>query len=240
METDPPPESAPHGPAPAQPPAASEPVPPAYQGHVYAAPVAPAALPLCRQHATPSPCIQPADAYRHDGFYLRVSGALGYVSFAGSGPSGDVSVSGLGLHGMYALGGTVGEGLVIAAALGATLVSDELNGLAGAPDVSAGEARLGVVVDWFPDPHDGWHVGGFVGLSGVVLSGADIVDGSGSAVGGTITGGYDWWIGPQWSLGLLANLSATTRARLLDRDGDETGYDLGGFAVTFGYALTLH
>src|ERR1700712_3192908 len=59
-------------------------------------PAAPPQMPACDTSATPSPCEQPADAYHHDGFYLRISGETQYLAVTGSGPNGSASLKGLG------------------------------------------------------------------------------------------------------------------------------------------------
>lgn len=67
-----------------------------------------------------------------------------------------------------------------------------------------------------------------------------IADSSGNAYSGTLLGGYDWWLGPQWSLGILAVLSASTSATLQDKDGNDTGYRFNALSAGLEYALTLH
>ena len=52
-------------------------------------------------------------------------------------------------------------------------------------------------------------------------------------------GGYDWWIGPEWSLGLHAEVTGTTSSRMRT-DDDDTGYDFHAFSLGIGYAITHH
>jgi hypothetical protein len=58
--------------------------------------------------------------------------------------------------------------------------------------------------------------------------------------GGALFGGYDFWIGPQWSLGLFAFGSGAPSVELVQRSGDKVGYTLGGWSVGLGSSFTLH
>jgi hypothetical protein len=215
------------------------------------APPPPAApLPPCENSGKPSPCAQPADAYRHDGFYLRLGGGVGYGSFSGTGPAGDASLAGFNPAGetLLAIGGNVAEGLVVAGAFHGSGVRATFEGAPPARDATAALGQLGVLVDWFPDPTGGWHVGGMAGLgviqivdAGVRDSGEAIVkDSGGTGFGGALLGGYDFWIGPQWSTGLYVIGSGVTSATLADRRGDKVGYSLAGWSLGLQYAFTHH
>jgi hypothetical protein len=205
-------------------------------------PVVQAPLPACELRASPSPCVQPEDAYRHDGFYLRIANETQYLGFLGSGPDGDASVKGLGSGGMLALGGTPLPGLV----LGGTLSSDMLRGkFNGRPQgeedkASIARAMLGAFVDWYPQADDGWHVGAAIGLAGITLTDSSIKDAVGAAFSAKLFGGYDWWIGPQWSLGVAALFAATPSTTLRDRDGDRNGYRFYTLSAGLAWSLTLH
>lgn len=96
------------------------------------------------------------------------------------------------------------------------------------------------MMDWFPTPTSGWHFGGLIGLGILGVSDSWIADSSGGAFAGTLLGGYDWWLGPQWSLGLLAMVSATTSASMIDDERTDTGYRFNALFAGVGYALTLH
>ena len=63
----------------------------------------------------------------------------------------------------------------------------------------------GLFADYYFDPTEGWHVLGLVGFSAAYSSAgpiaADVVPtGPGVALGA----GHEWWIGEQWSLGVMA------------------------------------
>lgn len=151
--------------------------------------------------------------HRHDGFYLRVNFGYGstWGSFDDSGPGNiDVDLSGSGLGFDVLAGGSPSPGFVIGGGLVVNqLFSADLEPVAGARsahDVQSG--LVGVFVDGFPKPNAGWHLGGLVGLASVTVK-----DGGGAektgGLGGAIWGGYDAWVGDEWSLGALLRFTAT-------------------------------
>jgi len=205
-------------------------------------PAVQAPLPACELRARPSPCVQPEDAYRHDGFYFRLTTETQYLTFLGSGPEGDASVKGMGSGGMLALGGTPLPGLVIAGMVSADTLRGKFNGRPQGQedDASMARAMLGVLVDWYPRADDGWHVGAAIGFAGITLTDASIADAAGAAFSAKLFGGYDWWIGSQWSLGLAALFAATPSTTLRDRDGDRNGYRFYTLSAGLAWSLTLH
>ena len=205
-------------------------------------PALPAELPACRPRAEPSPCTQPADAYQHDGFYLRFSTETDYLAVVGEGPDGSVSVKGLASGGTLAVGGTPVRGLVVAGVLGSAMLRGNLKGGAEDADerVSMARIQLGALADWYPDPSAGWHVGAALGLGALALTEASVPDAVGAAFSARVFGGYDFWIGPQWSLGLAATLTANTSSTLRDREGDKIGYRFYLLSAGVAWSLTLH
>lgn len=152
-------------------------------------------------------------------------------------------MKGLGTGGMLALGGTPLPGLVIAGTLSSDMVRGKFKGRPqdqDEEDASVARAMLGALVDWYPLPNDGWHVGAALGFAGITLSDAALSDSVGASFSAKLFGGYDWWIGPQWSLGVAAILGATPSASLVDRDGDKNGYRFYTLSAGLAWSLTLH
>lgn len=56
----------------------------------------------------------------------------------------------------------------------------------------------------------------------------------------SLFGGYDWWIGPQWSLGLAGAASAGTAVELTDSNGKGSGYGVTPYAVMLEGSLLFH
>ncbi len=137
------------------------------------------------------------------------------------------------LYGGAAFGGTPIPGLVLGgdarlAQSGLTLVSS-----------------LGAFTDWYPAPRGGWHIG--MGVDAVLFNdpvqlyapaGAQVA--SGWAPGGALFGGYDWWILRQWSVGLVALLSATPLVVLRDSNNDDTGYHLMPLVLSLSVSGLFH
>lgn len=202
----------------------------------------PASLPACTTHATPSPCAQPPDAYRHEGFYLRLAGGLNYAAFGGTGGGRDVSIHGLTQGATLAIGGTIADGFVLAGVLGGEQVRDTFHG-GPRPERNATVAfgELGALVDYYPKPTDGWHFGAVVALGAITLSDAGLPrDATGASFAGTLFGGYDFWIGPEWSLGLMLTFSGATTGTLKDSDSNDSGYRLHALSAGLSYTFTLH
>jgi hypothetical protein len=145
-----------------------------------------------------------------------------------------VSTSGGSLPFRLAVGGTVGQGVVLGATLygAGTTIGGSRASLNGARGEFAG---LSFLVDWYPSPASGWHVGGDLGLGAVALSNSV---GSGGDLALSVFGGYDWWIAEQWSFGVLLTASGGSQAAIIDSNGDDTGYRLkpGSIGVLASFA----
>jgi hypothetical protein len=205
---------------------------------------APVQPPPVEPALSPCPCPGPG-AYTHNGYYFRYSGGPGYLVLDGSGPAGNAHLGGVAAATTIAIGGTPSPGLVFAGTItSATLENPDFTGYpAGAAQHGwiASRATFGLLVDWFPDEHRGWHVGGTAGLDVLGLSN----NAAGITMGGfgfaaAALGGYDFWIGPEWSLGILGNLGASSRESLKDDHGNDTGYTLGAFWACAEATLLYH
>jgi hypothetical protein len=158
--------------------------------------------------------------FTHDGFYLRFAIGPGAYLLGRGTPSGETgavdetsagkSDSGFGASEIFALGGTLPGGVVLGGALSALVSSGATVG------------NYGFLIDWFPDPHGGWHVGALLGL-GLVRDGSAQLTAPANTVslpvaprsanlglGMSVLGGYDAWVTPQFSMGV--NFMATTMA----------------------------
>jgi hypothetical protein len=234
------------------------------------APAAPPAVTVTATAAPPAEPAPPPEAmaapcglrrpYRHEGFYLAVDGGIGYGSFSGTGPGGTASIDGAAYLGGLAIGGTVAPGLVIGGAFGILGTSGDfsggpsitatatyhVNGAAAPPqskvltNTTALNATIGAFVDWFPDPSDGWHVGGSIDLGQMSTTDALGTRDMAGDFGASIMGGYQWWLGPSWSMGIIARASIATKGSLEDSSKDQNGYSLMPFGVGVGYELLYY
>jgi hypothetical protein len=174
---------------------------------------------------------------RHDGFYARLALGIGGLIGSRTedyAPFDEVlrlegDVSGIAQVGALMLGGTVAEGLVLgggvwgANAPATTYEGDiqnlAVNRVAEAEQADVGLASvsvLGPFLAWYPDPMGGLHgevaagfalasINGFSELRGSDV--LEIEDYEGGGWGVVLGVGYDFWIGEQWSLGVLGRVS---------------------------------
>jgi hypothetical protein len=210
---------------------------------VPAAPAAPA--PAAEAPSPAGPC-GGEGAFTHDGFYMRVSTGSGFLAFTGSGPAGDAHLTGVAASELVAIGGTPGRGFVVAGAIGGeSLTNPSFTGYpTGAQKGwTANAARIGGLVDWFWNDHRGGHIGGLLalGLTSLTNDAASISWG-GVGFGAEAFGGYDFWIGPEWSLGIQGALSFSPNTPLKDTNanGNDTGYSFGTFAFAVQGTLLYH
>jgi hypothetical protein len=148
-----------------------------------------------------------AGAHTHDGFYFRLG--LGGAYFGGSVDTAQkTSVTGGHIAIDLAFGGTPVPGLVIGGGIYGSGggASWESGGTTTKIDSST-LSTLGPFIDWYPNPKDGWHLTGMIGFSRFLFSQNNVVDVT-STVGGAVMvgGGYEFWIGREWSLGILGRL----------------------------------
>jgi hypothetical protein len=189
--------------------------------------------------------------YRHEGFYLAVNGGLAFVSARGNGPLGSASIAGLGSVGDLSIGGTVAPGLVLGGVArdwstrgtfkgGPVITATTTTYVNGAPTTNhptlsghaqAQNVELGAFLDWYPNPEKGWHVGGSVGLGGIAVTDDAGERSTAGGVAGSVFGGYQWWVGPSWSIGMAGVVSVAGASHLDDSDQNDTGYKLTPFGV---------
>ncbi|MBN1611831.1 MAG: hypothetical protein JW940_34690 [Polyangiaceae bacterium] len=145
-----------------------------------------------------------------------------------------------------AIGGSIARGWVLAGTIGGSAITNTLDGgpfedatvtadgetTSASAKVAATVSHLGVLVDWYPDPSTGWHVGASAGLGSVaIINQADDSTMTGPSGGASAFGGYDWSIGPDWSLGVALVASGNGSAKMLDSDEDDTGYRLKSYSI---------
>ncbi|HEX7672351.1 MAG TPA: hypothetical protein VF395_22305 [Polyangiaceae bacterium] len=185
----------------------------------------------------PLPPLEPRSRHYHDGFYLRLSVGFGGLGVSSNGGGTSSTTSGWGGAIDVLAGGTPAPGLVVG---GGVLLQEAFS-----PSFSerghsgpVGLGMLGPMIDAFPNPAGGFHVGGLVGLSRVGLD-----DAHGNASGGlglSVWAGYMWWASSQWSLGGLVRLSAARSGRTLGADPAQ--YDVADTtrAATFMVSTAFH
>ncbi|MCC6213598.1 MAG: hypothetical protein IT376_01930 [Polyangiaceae bacterium] len=201
----------------------------------------------------------------HDGFYLRVG--LGAATHAFTlktertkafGQKWTARGGGAAME--FAMGGTVGSGFVIGGGIYGTSTGRpsyevETGGASvqrdGSDFVVSG---VGPFVDWYFDAKAGGHVQLALTVGGLSLAGlpAGIVDsadpevepdeavqGSGWSV--VLGGGYEFWIGEQWSLGPLLRFQYSEGSLVETSDLEEIDpIDVAGYSVSLLATVSFH
>jgi hypothetical protein len=194
-----------------------------------------------------------AGVHEHDGFYLRMALGAGYLSDSETVTVGatsiDDSVTGGGLVLELKLGGTLGRGFVLGGGIeGGAFPSPQVKlsdgtavtGTNSTVDVS----MIGPFIDYYFDPSEGLHLQALVGY-GVISVSSQNANGtttSGSSPAGlalSVGFGDEWWVGEQWSIGVLARLqylSAKNDQSILGVDfTDHNSVIVPGLLATFTF-----
>lgn len=173
--------------APAPAPAAAEPAPAPTPAPAPAPAEQPATTSKMDFSVAPPPPPLVRRDYMHNGFYVRVSAGPG-IGFVGGSGSDVEEAFAFGLDAM--IGGSPSDGLSIG---GAAITNVLATG-----DGGGFQYTVGPFFDAYPNPRHGGHFGAMVGLTGYAGSGDPMF-----GAGGSLFGGYDWWVGPNWSSGIM-------------------------------------
>ena len=187
-------------------------------------------------------CADVSRAHCHDGFYFRLALGPAYGGLSGSGPQGSASISGPGDAVTLALGATIAKHVVLAAVLHNVFSAGTFVGAPnGAPGTAVADVlQLGLLVDWYPVSEDGWHVASLIGLEGASLVDSSASRSTSGGLAASLLGGYDWWIGAQWSFGALLAVSTATAGTMSGPGGADTGYKLAPFSFALEASLLNH
>jgi hypothetical protein len=179
-------------------------------------------------------------AARADGFFLRLGvGPAGLLGSA-DGIDGDGNPDTTTLYGggggiEVALGGTLGKGIVVGGMTQPLFLARQ----------DMVELRPGVVtfvgpfVDFYPDPAKGFHV-----QAGLGYASSNFRESNAGSLGLMAGAGYEWWVGEQWSIGLLGRINRLTPEIVYYNDvsGDftATSTDASMFVFSAMVSFTYH
>ena len=182
-------------------------------------------------------------AYRHDRFYMRfgIGPGYGHVTSAGNDSGIDIEATFDGWGPSYEMlfGGTPAAGFVVGGGLLLQSISEpdvsiDISGTTSeshvAEDESLGIVVVGPFIDWFPNPEGGGHIGVMAGFAATGLEGDD--DEASDGYGAALFGGYDFWVGSQWSIGPEA------RFTLVSTEREVLGIPIDDTATGFSLLLT--
>lgn len=181
----------------------------------------------------------------HDGFYLRLGAGLGggraSISTDRSN-SPDFAVGGAGLTGNLWIGGTPWSGVALGGLLSFQQLRDgdvRVEGDRSDEGMDGGLFMLGMFIDAFPDPQRGLHVGGSLGLAGINARADSHVleddfgldDFNAGGLGASAWIGYMGFVGPEWSLGGMLQLSGAVARS--EEDNVTREASAGSLSVSF-------
>jgi hypothetical protein len=165
------------------------------------------------------PPMQRGGYHVHDGFYLRLAAGIGggHASISNDrGPNFGMGGAGLALN--LWIGGTPWRGIALGGMASGQIINDG-NTVVEGRDTELGSGgglfMVGPFVDVFPDPLRGLHFGGSLALAALNAKGDSHVlrdtlavrDYSGAGLGASAWIGYGGWVGQEFSLGGLVQLS---------------------------------
>ena len=173
----------------------------------------------------------------------------------GTGPNGRVSVRGVGSEVEATFGGAPVAGLVLGVAFRVWSGGGTFDGgpTVRATYMQAGQTttklldqaslaafEIGALLDWYPRPTGGWHVGLSAGVGGFTITDGADNSSTSTALTGALFGGYQFWVAGGLSAGLSAVVSTAFKASPTDSAGNATGYDLQWLAVGLQGAIAFH
>jgi hypothetical protein len=153
-----------------------------------------------------------------------------------------MDVTGIGVASNLLVGGTIAPGLVLGAGSSSIYVPSPQLKMGSAEDDGQPlvQSGIGPFLDYYWDPHGGAHVGGALMLAVTqVREDSDKAGASGPGFGAMVMGGYDWWVGEQWSLGVLGSLAYYSTKLTADAPGDPK-LDFAGIIPAVLFTATYH
>ncbi len=158
----------------------------------------------------------PAPGYHeHDGLYVRLLAGPGYLHNSASYNGVTETETGVGFTMGVAVGGVVAPNLVLYGEFSATMVSDPHfdNGTTSgnASGITETLASLGPGIAYYLDGN--MYLSGTLLLSKISYSdsnSSNSVDGTNFGFGLGLTFGKEWWVSPDWGLGVSGQLSLSS------------------------------
>jgi hypothetical protein len=167
----------------------------------------------------------------HDGFFFQGNIGPGYLSTSPSedGSDVDMKISGFGVGGGLLFGGTPAPGLVIGGGTANVIALSPKWTVEGEEYETDGDVRLnlstlGVFGTFYPDPNAGLSLHLMLAYGVLSASDSDGEDSSNNPSGVAVTAGvgYDFWVAPEWSIGVMGRF--TYAALNYSKDNYEASY----------------
>lgn len=187
----------------------------------------------------------------HDGFYFRaglgMAGLIGTYGVEEGGTVGsDIDASGLAVATELAFGGSPTPGLAIGGGIYSSTVPTTTHSQDGfeVDGETSAFTLIGGFIDAYPDPKQGFHIQGAIGLGAASSGGYD--SGSTDDVAGFGWGlmgglGYEAFVSNQWSIGAVARV-LYINASMEPSDSTAGNFNVNTSAVLPGvlFSVTCH
>jgi hypothetical protein len=172
---------------------------------------------------------------------------MGFVLFSAHvedslGPSKRSRIRAYGQSSELVVGTTVDPGIVVGmsvftARLDPTFVENGVNVSPDDDSVKETLARVGPIVDWYPNTSRGLHVQVAAGLALQVESDAkgEPIEPGAVGVAVAVGVGYEWFVSPQFSIGFLTRMNGGRVTRTVHGRSEHTMWEAPEIALTYTY-----
>jgi hypothetical protein len=141
---------------------------------------------------------------------MQLDAGLGYLSSKEEIGTQSATWKGVSLPSQFLLGGTVGPVVI-----GGGFVTDyvfspsyDAGGSSGSlTGLSLTLFEIGMFADIYINPHEGLHFQPFVGFGALSASYKGYTGNSATGLALGLGGGYDWWVGDEWSIGVMGRIT---------------------------------
>jgi hypothetical protein len=203
----------------------------------------------------PAPTPSEGQSPVHHGFYFRGAVGAGLAASASGHPDGDnnsadnANISGGSVDVELGFGGTVYPGLAVGGMVYGSSFPSPTYSISGM-NLSGGTivlSSIGPFADWYFDPAKGLHAQAAIGFAALQAKQGSSSNPNSfppqdySGTGGSFMAGigYDWWVGSQWSLGLLGRVQYLSGS-LTDSTAGDPKVDLQAFVTSILATATYY
>ena len=170
----------------------------------------------------------------HDGLFLRLAGGVSFANTSIEANNGDeVDFGDMGGHGNFAIGGTIGNNLILHGTLFGWDMSEadaEIDGQEVNSNTDVSMGAVGGGLTYYFEPAN-VYISGSLGIG--QLNFGDNFEDSDTGLAFDALVGKEWWVGNSWGLGVAGDINYHS----LPQDGVDDNWDGVSFGVLFSATL---
>jgi len=171
----------------------------------------------------------------HDGLFLRLSGGVSFANTSIEANNGDeFDIGDMGGHGNFAIGGTIGNNLILHGTLFGWDISDvdvEIDDQEVNTDADVSLGAVGGGLTYYFEPSN-IYISGSLGIGQLSFDNTNIED-SDTGLAADFLVGKEWWVGNSWGLGIAGDMNFHS----MPQDGVNDNWDGVSFGVLFSATL---